>query len=272
MIANSSHISEGIQSKQPSTTTIQSRDTTPADSNFGTPTTMGPPSTQQTFVYQQVSSSNFTPSNAPAPYDPNAVLPRGHPGPSYQPLHTFSTQNSFSHQNSSSNLNAGTPGGMNMYPTAMSSMTPGNMYSTPMSAMTPGSMYNNAMTPASNFSPTMYDPHASPGPNMSPVPMIHHGSPGASPPPMINGQPPVCMPAGPVRTDPNLELNLMGLGDLPSIGSAGHCNGTCKRCCFHEKGRCQNGSACLFCHFPHEKRVRKNKNKKNKMKTGVRVA
>ena len=57
--------------------------------------------------------------------------------------------------------------------------------------------------------------------------------------------------------DPNLELRLMGLGDLPSIGSAGHLDGTCKRCVFHEKGRCTNGAACNFCHYFHEKRPRK---------------
>lgn len=134
------------------------------------------------------------------------------------------------------------------------------------------------MTPGSNIS--AYDPNVSPGPMQS-VPMLS-ASPGVNTPPRypvhqyvdhMRGSlimETVCLPSGPVR-DPNLELNLMGLGDLPSIGSAGHFNGTCKRCCFHEKGRCQNGAACLFCHFPHEKRIRKNKNRKNKSKTGVRV-
>mmetsp|Transcript_17663 Transcript_17663/g.41041 ORF Transcript_17663/g.41041 Transcript_17663/m.41041 type:complete len:621 (-) Transcript_17663:114-1976(-) len=43
-------------------------------------------------------------------------------------------------------------------------------------------------------------------------------------------------------------------GELPSRGSALHAQGTCKRCNFYAKGRCQNGKDCTFCHFPHEKR------------------
>eukprot|EP00933_Yihiella_yeosuensis_P043380 TRINITY_DN38148_c0_g1_i1.p1 TRINITY_DN38148_c0_g1~~TRINITY_DN38148_c0_g1_i1.p1 ORF type:complete len:690 (-),score=188.04 TRINITY_DN38148_c0_g1_i1:442-2511(-) len=43
-------------------------------------------------------------------------------------------------------------------------------------------------------------------------------------------------------------------GKLPSIGSAEHRAGTCKRCNFFPKGRCQNGENCTFCHYPHEKR------------------
>uniref|UniRef100_A0A7S3WQA4 C3H1-type domain-containing protein n=1 Tax=Strombidinopsis acuminata TaxID=141414 RepID=A0A7S3WQA4_9SPIT len=50
---------------------------------------------------------------------------------------------------------------------------------------------------------------------------------------------------------------------LPSLGSAGHGEGTCRRCCFFPKGRCNNGDDCTFCHFAHEKRKPKNK-KKNK--------
>jgi len=42
-------------------------------------------------------------------------------------------------------------------------------------------------------------------------------------------------------------------GWLPSVGSAEHAAGTCKRCNFFPKGRCQSGSRCTFCHFPHEK-------------------
>lgn len=42
--------------------------------------------------------------------------------------------------------------------------------------------------------------------------------------------------------------------ELPSIGSAEHAAGTCKRCNFFPKGRCQNGKDCTFCHFAHDKR------------------
>jgi len=51
---------------------------------------------------------------------------------------------------------------------------------------------------------------------------------------------------------------------LPSSGSALHSEGTCKRCCFFPKGRCNNGYDCQFCHFAHEKRKAKNKKKKKK--------
>lgn len=59
--------------------------------------------------------------------------------------------------------------------------------------------------------------------------------------------------------DTNLPLD-----QLPSLGSASHHLGTCKRCCFFPKGRCTNGYQCDFCHFDHEKRKRKNKKKKKK--------
>merc|ERR1712096_252241 len=51
---------------------------------------------------------------------------------------------------------------------------------------------------------------------------------------------------------------------LPSVGSAGHADGSCKRCCFFPKGRCENAADCEFCHFDHEKRKRLNKKKKKK--------
>jgi hypothetical protein len=46
---------------------------------------------------------------------------------------------------------------------------------------------------------------------------------------------------------------------LPSVGSAGHYDGTCKRCAFFPKGRCLNGADCTHCHFHHvpHKRTRK---------------
>mmetsp|Transcript_114991 Transcript_114991/g.245577 ORF Transcript_114991/g.245577 Transcript_114991/m.245577 type:complete len:518 (+) Transcript_114991:60-1613(+) len=48
----------------------------------------------------------------------------------------------------------------------------------------------------------------------------------------------------------------------PSVGSAKHADGTCKRCCFFSKNRCANGASCEWCHYEHEKRKRnKRKNK-----------
>jgi len=49
------------------------------------------------------------------------------------------------------------------------------------------------------------------------------------------------------------DLNV-DTSDLPSIGSALHAKGECKRCNFFPKGRCQNGHNCTFCHFTHNKR------------------
>lgn len=46
---------------------------------------------------------------------------------------------------------------------------------------------------------------------------------------------------------------------LPSLGSVGHFSGNCSRCCFHPKGRCENGFNCRFCHYDHEKRRGKKK-------------
>lgn len=48
----------------------------------------------------------------------------------------------------------------------------------------------------------------------------------------------------------------LGPDGLPSVGSAGHISGDCKRCCFHPKGRCQNAHDCKFCHYDHDKRRR----------------
>jgi len=53
---------------------------------------------------------------------------------------------------------------------------------------------------------------------------------------------------------------------IPSVGSAMHRDGTCKRCCFFPKGRCNNGYDCQFCHFAHEKRKTKNKKHKKRRK------
>lgn len=53
---------------------------------------------------------------------------------------------------------------------------------------------------------------------------------------------------------PRLQETQQDATPLPSLGSAEHAAGTCKRCNFFSKGRCQHGQSCTFCHFPHEKR------------------
>lgn len=59
-------------------------------------------------------------------------------------------------------------------------------------------------------------------------------------------------------------------GELLSIGSIHHDEGTCKPCvfAFHETKRCENGVRCPFCHFMHppKKRVRLCKKKRMELK------
>lgn len=52
--------------------------------------------------------------------------------------------------------------------------------------------------------------------------------------------------------------------ELPSVGSALHAEGNCKRCSFFPKNNCQNASDCEFCHFDHEKRPKRHKRKNKK--------
>jgi len=58
----------------------------------------------------------------------------------------------------------------------------------------------------------------------------------------------------------------------PSLGSANHSEGTCKRCCFFPRNRCLNGYNCEFCHYEHEKRKRKSKKSKKKGKDSAAAA
>lgn len=55
-------------------------------------------------------------------------------------------------------------------------------------------------------------------------------------------------------TDSDSDVSEIFTGELPSMGSAKHSAGECKRCNFFAKGRCLNGKECTFCHLPHEKR------------------
>jgi hypothetical protein len=52
---------------------------------------------------------------------------------------------------------------------------------------------------------------------------------------------------------PEAPSSTMDLSALPSIGSALHYAGECKRCNFFAKGRCLNDKNCSFCHYPHDK-------------------
>jgi len=80
-----------------------------------------------------------------------------------------------------------------------------------------------------------YAPHGlgMPGPSGTQVPQEHVNSPA------INEKP-----------------TEVADGALPSVGSVGHADGSCKRCAFFPKGRCQNGADCTHCHFDHTNRLR----------------
>jgi len=83
----------------------------------------------------------------------------------------------------------------------------------------------------------------------------------------------VSLPSSPSKVWPETPTDTPAvppatLADLPSLGSLGHFAGQCSRCCFHPKGRCQNGYDCRFCHYDHEKRRRK----KNIVVHGLQVS
>eukprot|EP00929_Paragymnodinium_shiwhaense_P115527 TRINITY_DN84477_c0_g1_i1.p1 TRINITY_DN84477_c0_g1~~TRINITY_DN84477_c0_g1_i1.p1 ORF type:complete len:417 (+),score=77.49 TRINITY_DN84477_c0_g1_i1:79-1329(+) len=59
--------------------------------------------------------------------------------------------------------------------------------------------------------------------------------------------------------------------ELPSVGSALHGQGLCKRCCFFPKGRCQNGINCQFCHFEHAKHKSKTRANTRRRRTRQRT-
>lgn len=59
-------------------------------------------------------------------------------------------------------------------------------------------------------------------------------------------------------------------GALPSVGSAGHDQGLCKRCAFFPKGRCKNGADCTHCHLEHPKQIRHRRRAQNRGNRSVR--
>lgn len=70
-----------------------------------------------------------------------------------------------------------------------------------------------------------------------------------------------------LRLSDALSLPSLGSPQLPTVGSAGHCNGTCKPCIHVDKeAGCKNGVQCLFCHLcpPGELKRRQQAKKANK--------
>jgi len=62
-------------------------------------------------------------------------------------------------------------------------------------------------------------------------------------------------------SSPLLAAPQAGPSGHPSVGSADHAAGTCRRCCFFPRGRCMNGYDCQFCHYEHEKPKRKHRSR-----------
>jgi len=63
------------------------------------------------------------------------------------------------------------------------------------------------------------------------------------------------------------EVRVPPVPALPSIGSAGHAQGSCRPCNFHQRylngqswGPCRQGASCRFCHELHSKRKSRLKN------------
>ncbi|OLP92898.1 hypothetical protein AK812_SmicGene25255 [Symbiodinium microadriaticum] len=59
------------------------------------------------------------------------------------------------------------------------------------------------------------------------------------------------VPAPPARSKGSHEL---GLCERYNVGSLGHPELCRKPCLFHERGECENGAACGYCHFQHLRR------------------
>lgn len=52
--------------------------------------------------------------------------------------------------------------------------------------------------------------------------------------------------------------------EFPSIGSMNHDQDKCRACVYFYKNKCLSGSACSYCHFPHDTTKRPGKNKRRR--------
>jgi len=68
-------------------------------------------------------------------------------------------------------------------------------------------------------------------------------------------------PSGPSAEEP-----------VPSEGSILHSRGTCRPCIYACKDKCQAGSQCSFCHYPHEMPKRPGKNARRRAMRRIRRA
>lgn len=72
------------------------------------------------------------------------------------------------------------------------------------------------------------------------------------------------VPVVPTSPPPPPSEPAPGTQELPSVGSAGHAAGTCRPCAFVQKGGCENGAGCRFCHLCNSARRRPGKVTKTK--------
>jgi hypothetical protein len=71
-------------------------------------------------------------------------------------------------------------------------------------------------------------------------------------------------------TDASSE-DLLQVGELPSKGSVGHYEGTCKSCSFFPFGRCTKGSDCPFCHLTHDRRTERKQRRRERIEAAVTI-
>ncbi|CAE7773707.1 rlmJ [Symbiodinium sp. CCMP2456] len=94
----------------------------------------------------------------------------------------------------------------------------------------------------------------------------HVSSPPVAPPELeAPGFKEVSAPPPPLQ-EPSLPLEQED--HLPSVGSVGHAEGTCRPCAFVFKKGCDSGSQCTFCHLcPPGEKKRRMKEKSTKKAT-----
>jgi hypothetical protein len=66
------------------------------------------------------------------------------------------------------------------------------------------------------------------------------------------------------------EVNPADLVEYPSLGSAAHESGSCRPCCFFDRGICRLGAECKHCHYLHPGSL-KRKGKKGRARQRARL-
>lgn len=102
--------------------------------------------------------------------------------------------------------------------------------------------------------------------NVASLSIPHVSSPPVAPPELeAPGFKEVSAPPPPLQ-EPSLPLEHKD--HMPSVGSVGHAEGTCRPCAFVFKKGCDSGSQCTFCHLcPPGEKKRRMKEKSTKKAT-----